>query len=279
MQEDVSQWDHLVSQALPVVEYYLQAVVSKFDLESPKDKVAAAHEVFPLIREIVSDVERSHYMGKLAVMLRVDERVLHREMQHSAAQPRRPVTGLERHGRLSSAPGLTFGLERYVLSVLLWRPELLVTMNGVLVDLDLEPLAGEDFAGVEERTLFEQLVDHVAQYDELDVKRLLQDIEPELREGLESLLSLGKGVPWPSQEQAESDAVIRAIGLRELRLRRRNEELHYLLKDAREQGDADAERGWKQRAEQLTAQLDRLQREKGARSTLGYTRGREQSRG
>lgn len=279
MQEDVSQWDHLVSQALPVVEYYLKAVVSKFDLELPKDKVAAAHEVFPLIREIVSDVERSHYMGKLATMLRVDERVLHREMQRSAAQPRRPVAGLERHGRLSSAPGLTFGLERYVLSVLLRRPELLVTMNNVLVDLGLEPLGGEDFAGVEERTLFEQLADYVAQYDELDVKRLLQDIEPELLEGLESLLSLAEGVPWPSQEQAESDAVIRAIGLRELRLRRHNEELHYLLKDAREQGDANAERGWKQRAEQLATQLDRLQREKGVRSTLGYTRRREQSRG
>ena len=268
LQEDVSQWDHLVSQALPVV-----------DLESPKDKVAAAQEVFPLIREIVSDVERSHYMGKLAEMLRVDERALHREMQSSAAQLRRPVAGLKRHGRLSSAPGLTFGVERYVLSVLLQRPELLVTMNGVLVDLGLEPLCSEDFAGAEERTLFEQLADYIAQHDELDVKRLLQDIEPELREGLESLLSLAEGVPWPSQEQAESDAVIRAIGLRELRLRRHNQELHHLLKDAREQGDANAGRGWKQRAEQLATQLDRLQREKGARSTLGYTRRREQSRG
>jgi len=278
IQADLSQWDRLVSQALPVVEYYLQAVVSEFDLQSPRDKVAAAREVFPLIREIVSDVERSHYLGKLAKMLRVDEKTLHREMQRRVASTQKPVADLGRHGRLSSAPGLTFGLERYVLSVLIQKPELLATMNDALIGLGLEPLGGEDFAQAEERVLFEQMAKHIAQHSDLDVKRLLQATEPELREGIESLLSLVEGVPLPSEEQAEPDAVTRAIGLRELRLRRRYEELHYLLVDAREQNDASAEQAWKQMADQLAIQLASLQREKGARDSLGYMRRREHSR-
>jgi hypothetical protein len=211
-------------------------------------------------------------------MLRVDERALYREMQSSVPPSEKPAAALGRHGRLSSAPGLTFGLERYVLSVLIQRPESLVTMNDVLVGLGLEPLGGEDFAQVEERALFEQMAEYIAEHGDLDVDGLLQHTEPELRRGLDRILNLGEGVSFPSDEQAESDAIMCAARLRELRLHRRNEELLYLQKDARGQGDVDAVRRWGQMVDQLAIRLARLQREKGARDSLGYLRRREPSR-
>jgi DNA primase len=179
LKENVDTWDVLVNRALPVVEYYLQAVIGKFDLRSAKDKVAAAREVLPLIREIGSSVERSHYLQQLARLLRVDERTLEQELEGRKATPARagrevsPALGrgstspaqnagrgtgrresapaAERFGRLSAQPGLTFGLEQYVLLLLLKRPEFLASMNALLLGLGMEPLAGEDLTEIDKK--------------------------------------------------------------------------------------------------------------------------------
>jgi len=272
IKEDAANWDTLVAQALPVVEYYLQAVTSRFDLESPKDKTAVAREVLPLIREIGSVVERSHYLQKLARMLRVDERVLQQEMESKRMIRRQPTAALERYGRLSAQPGLTFGVERYALLLLLKRPELLASMNAVLVGLELEPLGSQDFAQVEERALFELIAEHIVQYGNLDLDILRPDAEPSLRQALDSMSSVAGEIAFLSDEQAELDASRCALRLRELRLHRRNEEFRYLHEDAREQGDADAVRRWGQMVDKLAAELASVQKERAAQSSLRYLR-------
>ena len=278
IKEDVSNWDGLIARALPVVEYYLRSILSRFDLDSPKGKAAAAREVLPLIQEISSPVERSHYLQELARMLRVDERVLQQEMEGKRWVRRKPASNLERHGRLSARPGLLFGLERYLLSVLIQRPELLVSMNDLLTSLGLEPLGEEDFGQVEERALFEQITVQIAEHGDLDEERLLQHMDPSLRQEFENLLSLVQDVAAPSDEKAELDAVVCALSLRELHLHRRNEELHHLQEDARTQGDLGAGRRWGQMVDELTTQLAKIQRERAARSSAGHLR-REPARG
>ncbi len=271
IKEDVATWDALIDQALPVVEYYLQAVISKFDLHSPKAKVAAAREVLPLIKEIGSAVERSHYLQKLARMLRVDERALQQEMQSKAMAQRSPQAA-ERYGRLSAQPGLTFGLERYMLLLLLKRPELLASMNALLDGLELEPLAGEDFGTVEERALFEFLSAHIAQHEGLDVDVLRQEVEASLGQALDSVLSLMESIAFLSDEQAELDASRCVLRLRESRLRRHSEKLGHLQQDARAQNDGDAVKQWGQMVNGLTRQLVRVQREEAAHTSLRSSR-------
>jgi DNA primase len=271
LKENVAQWDALVAQALPVVEYYLQAIVSKFDLESPKDKVAAAREVLPIIKEIGSPVERAHYLQKLARMLRVDERMLQQEMESKKVAPRGLGTAAERYGRLSAQPGLTFGLEQYVLLLLLKRPELLDSMNALLVGLGLEPLSSADLTEVEKRALFELITRHIMQHRGIDMNALRQEAGA-LRDVLEDVLGLMEEIAFLSDEQADLDAAQCALRLRELRLLRRNEELRYLQEDAQAQGDAEAARRWAQKVNELTAQLVRLQKEKAARSSLRIVR-------
>ncbi|MGC8787625.1 MAG: DNA primase, partial [Anaerolineae bacterium] len=272
IKENAANWDALVAQALPVVEYYLQAIVSKFDLGSPKDKVAAAREVLPLIKEIGSPVERAHYLQKLARMLRVDERMLQQEMESKKVAPRGLEAAAERYGRLSAQPGLTFGLEQYVLLLLLKRPELLDSMNALLVGLGLEPLGSEDLTEVEKRALFELITRHITQHYGLDVNELRQEAGPSLRDALEEVLGLMEEIAFLSDEQADLDAAKCALRLRELRLLRRNEELRFLQEDAQAQGDAEAARRWAQKVNELTAQLVRLQKEKAAQSSLRIVR-------
>lgn len=264
----VAHWDALVAQALPVVEYYLQIVVSKFDLQSPKDKVAAAREVLPLIKEIGSPVERAHYLQKLARMLRIDERMLQQEMESKKTAPHEPQTAVERYGRLSAQPGLTFGLEQYVLLLLLRRPELLDAMNALLIGLGMEPLSSEDLTEPEKRALFELITRHIIQRHGLDMNALRQEVEAPLREALEDTLGLMEEIAFLSDEQADRDAARCALRLRELHLLHRNEELRYLQEDAKAQGDVDTARKWGQKVNELTTQLVRLQREKAAQSSL-----------
>jgi len=266
IKRDVAEWDALIAQALPVVEYYLQAVISRFDLNSPKGKAEAAREILPLIQEIGSPVERTHYLQRLARLLRVDERTLQQEMESRKVTHPKPMPALERAGRLSAQPGLTFGVERYALLLLLKRPELLTSMNDTLVELGLGPLGEHDFALVAERALFKVIAECITQHGNLDM--LHQDVDPSLRQVLDELLALVEEVVFPSDEQAKLDASRCALRLRELYLRRRNEELRYLQEDARAQGDADAVRQWGRMVDKLAMELAAIQREKAAHSSL-----------
>lgn len=268
IKEDPSRWDALVGQALPVAEYYLQSVISRYDLQSPKDKAAAAREVLPLIEEIDSSVERSHYLQRLARMLRVDERVLQQEAQSKRSARGKPLGPSERSGRLSAQPGLMFGLERYVLMLLVKHPELLASMNDLLIGLELEPLTGEDLTGVEERALFEWITQYIAAHDAVSVDVLHQEVDPALRQIFDSVLSLMEEVPFLPDEQAQLDAARRALRLRELNLLRRIEELRYLLEDARAQGDTDEAKQLEQMVNVLVIRLDRVQKAKAAQTAL-----------
>jgi len=257
---DVSQWDALIARAQPVVDYYLQAVISDDDLQSPKDKTRAAHQVLPVIMEIRSSVERAHYMQRLARLLRVDERILQREAQSLKAAPVAERVPGERVGRLSAQPGLVFGLERYVLLLLLHNPALLGPMNEALAALDLPSLTGEDLTGTEERSLFEYVQLRIQEDRDVELESLHEQVDPALQRSLENVLGLADDVALPSEDQAELAAAECALRLRRLNLLRRIEELRYLLQDAREQGDEDTARRVAGMVNDLVATLARVQK-------------------
>jgi DNA primase len=265
---DLSSWDALVSQALPVVEYYLKSVAAAYDLDSPKDKAVLAREVLPLIEELRSPVERSHYLQQLARMLHVDERVLQQEALGKKVIRREGVAPIDRLGRLSAQPGLTFGLERYVLLLLIDRPDLLAPMNNSLTELDLGLLTGEDFASAEERALFEFIVERILGDGAESVDALQQEIDPALRPSLEGVLSRMEEAALLSDDQAKLDAETCALRLRESNLLRRSEELRYLLEDARAEGDTSGARMLAQRVNGLATHLSRIQKAKAAQTAL-----------
>jgi len=272
IKEDVAHWDALVNGALPVVEYYLQTVIARFDLHSPKGKAAAAQEVLPVIREITSPVEQAHYLQSLARMLRVDERSLRGEVEGRKGRRREPGASPERHGRLSAQPGLTLGLEGYVLWLLLRQPEQLSAMNALLMGLGLEPLSPEDLTDIEKRALFEALARHIEAHQVVDLDSLRQELEPALATEVDNMLGLAEGMAGLSDEQVGVDAARCALRLRELRLRRRSEELRYLQEDAQAVGDAEEGKRWGRMVDELMAQLVRIQRENMAQSSLKISR-------
>lgn len=286
LKEDVGHWDTLVAGALPVVEYYLRNAVSRFDLSSPKGKGAAAREVLPLIQEVTSSVERAHYLQQLAYLLRVDEKTLVMELERKSTRlrPRGKLSAEEppdgaptttsrgRSGRLSGQPGINFGLEQYVLLLLLKRPDILPVMNAVLQGLKLEPLGPEDMGDSEKRALFAAVLAQVGQTGALDITAFHQALEPSLLPALENALASLEKVTALSDEWVEIDAAHRALMLRELRLRREMDELRFLHQETQAEMDAETAQQWGRRVDELTAQLVRIQKEKAVRTSLRGSR-------
>jgi DNA primase len=66
IKQDVMSWQHLVEQALPVIDYTFDMVTSKLDLTTARDKSLAANKLIPIIYEIKDDIRRDHYKNKLA---------------------------------------------------------------------------------------------------------------------------------------------------------------------------------------------------------------------
>jgi len=280
IKSDVDQWDALVQDALPVTEYYLRAVISEHDLTTAKGKAAAARQVLPLIREIGSAVERRHYLGVLSRLLRVDERVLEQEMGSQLETRQQPSEMQQRHGRLSAQPGLTFGLERYMLVLLLQRPDLRERMDGTLRRLAMDPLCAEDFQEAQQRSLFPAIAAQMAQAEQTAQETLEPQIDPSLRDELDQLLGLQDTMAFLPDGQAELDAVRCVLDLRELRLRRELSELGFLLEDARAQADADAARQWATLIGRLTSQIERVQRERVVQTSLkGFQQHKTSPRG
>jgi DNA primase len=265
---DVARWDALIAAALPVVDYYMRTLVGKFDLKSPKDKVVAAREVLPLIREVSSSVERSHYVQELARMLRVDERVLLQEMEGKPQAQRAAPSVEERYGRLSSQHGMNMDAEKYVLVLLRRRPDLLALMNAGLTGLGLGQLSAEDFAQVEERALFELMARHIERYNGLDADRVYEEAEAHLRQALDEVLALADRAASLPEEQTELDALRCALRLRQTHLLRQNEQLRYLLDDAGAQGDAEARRRWEAMVQRIAIERSIVDKANAERSSL-----------
>ncbi len=70
------QWQQLVEQATPLVDFYFDLVARQFDLTSARGKGEAVAELTPLIAELDDEIERQHYIQRLARTVRIDEQLI-----------------------------------------------------------------------------------------------------------------------------------------------------------------------------------------------------------
>jgi DNA primase len=66
-------WQDLVNSSKPVIEFYFDKLKSELDLASADGKKAAISIVGPLVKRVSSRVEKSHWISKLAVLLKTKE--------------------------------------------------------------------------------------------------------------------------------------------------------------------------------------------------------------
>ncbi|HEV7129970.1 MAG TPA: DNA primase [Ktedonobacterales bacterium] len=86
IRRDAAAWQQAIDQALPLVDYLLDAQTADLALDTPAGKAEAAQRVLPLIAEISDRTAQDAYLRRLAARLRVDERELALDFQRVRRQ-------------------------------------------------------------------------------------------------------------------------------------------------------------------------------------------------
>ena len=234
MQKDANQWRTLVDAAPPVVEFVIETFTANRDLNDPREKAAIAQHVLPIIRDVASPVEQDVYVQQLARKLKVEHRALFEQMQLPA--PLR-VRTRPRPGPTPTGPTRdATDLETYCLSLIVRQPHVLALIDAALERAEQPPLSADDFEQLPNREIFRALravaLEHTPTLD-----RVRAALEPALYDQLDRLL--GEPVARPPLSRGESieqDASPTGLRLREQRLRREQQDLQALMREAQTEG-------------------------------------------
>jgi DNA primase len=220
IREGPEEWNRLVDEAVPVMDYFFDAVISEVDLSHESGKSEAVEKLLPLISAIEDGVEEELYLRRLSQMVGVDQKTLAGKAARLKPSPR------ERAGKvlpLSTTQSTRRSPEEYCLSLLLQNPGLYERGKEITTDY---------FEGTENREIF--LAWKKASDDE-DFEIIRQGLDPNLQEHMDTLTS--KVLP-PSSERETEDAFADCTRrLREQRLRRLKAQEEILLIEAESAGD------------------------------------------
>ena len=275
IRDDPAHWAQLVAEAQPVVDYFMRLVTDELDLSAGRGKAEAVDRLAPLIREIADDVERAHYVQKLARLVQVDEQIVQSQVLRPTRRrgrrgPAPPPEG-EAVPRQAGEPRRLESEAHCLAQLLLW-PELLPDLDARLQALQIRPLDSADFSQVVDQAVFEVLLQ--AQMDEQawDAEASQDGLEAPVQERWRQLLSYGSALPSLPEEQAADDLVNVVLRLRLSRLRRRLAELRYLLEEAQGEGDDRTVEEYGQMVQEHTVEMGRLQQIVNGRTWSGRRR-------
>ena len=172
--EEPALWQKLVEQAMPIMDFAFQSVISKVDTNKARDKSLAVQKLLPSIYEIRDPVQQSHYLKRLARELKIEESAIRAALRESKAGRKRPQPGKPTEQSRIARQFMSSPIEEYCLSLLLQYPE-------------LRPLAGEvspeHFEFTENREVF------VKWQRSSDIPSLESELDTSLSEHLSYLVN------------------------------------------------------------------------------------------
>ncbi|MCD6568397.1 MAG: DNA primase [Dehalococcoidia bacterium] len=190
-------WQNLVEQALPLLDFAIDTVLSKLDIGKAADKSWAIQKLLPLLQEVKDPLRRAQYVQKLAKRLKVSEAILLSYIKKSETV-RGKRKDDEAMGQQFSHHLASSAIEEYCLALLFQYPELRQLSQD---------LAPEYFQHIENRELFVQWQRFP------DISRLESQLDDSLSEHLYYLLH--RSFPPPiCQSNKERQIVLRDCILR-----------------------------------------------------------------
>jgi DNA primase len=271
VREDADLWRELIRKAQPLVDYYITVVTDQTDLETAQGKAQAIAELIPLVADLRNEIEREHYVQLLSRLLQIEEKTISDRVRAVAnsSNPRgiSPTKQQSwRHERFDlksqkdKSPTVIDGigavqhlepveqskidpetrLERYLLSMLLIEPNLLIWLSGMLEKLEIPSLEADDMEDIKHREIFAALKRFLAGDELWDLEHFQSALNPDLHEAMTELLLHGMALP-DRETEAIREALVKGI----LRMRRERlsdvfSTLNFLLQDAQESGDRQA---------------------------------------
>lgn len=138
VQKYATGWQEVVGTAKPILQYYYDRATAAFDPSSAESKRAIMHMMGPFIKRLTSQVERSHWTGQLAMLLRT-------EQTNVEADIARLTDDLAQYDRLEESsthmsvppiPTAVDPLSEEVLALLVRAPELASHVTDIAESLD-----------------------------------------------------------------------------------------------------------------------------------------------
>jgi DNA primase len=117
-------WQKLVEQAMPIMDFAFQSVISKVDINKARDKSLAVQKLLPSVYEMRDPVQQSHYLKRLARELRIEESAVRAALGESRAARKRPQPGKTAEPSRLGRQLISSSIEERCLSLLLRYPEL-----------------------------------------------------------------------------------------------------------------------------------------------------------
>ncbi len=114
LREEPALWRALIENAIPVVDYTLQQMSLQFDLHTASGKSQFVQQILPTLSKIGDPIQRRHYIGKVAGMVRVREqdieealRLFERNQRRRSSRRRQsPSTALPANVPPAPPPGV-----------------------------------------------------------------------------------------------------------------------------------------------------------------------------
>ena len=124
IRENPALWEKLVEQAMPIMDFAFQSVISKVDVNKARDKSLAVQKLLPSIHEIKDPAQRFHYVDKLARALKIDRSGLEVALQKLRTVNKRPQLSKPAEQSRHARQLVSSRSEEDCLALLLQYPEL-----------------------------------------------------------------------------------------------------------------------------------------------------------
>jgi len=145
IREDPALWQKLVEQAMPILDFAFQSVISKVDINKAKDKSLAVQKLLPSIYEIKDPTQKFHYVEKLARALKIRTSDIEVALQKLKTARKRPQLSKPTEQPRLARQFVSSPVEEYCLALLLQFPEL---------HPSAQELSPEHFESTENREVF-----------------------------------------------------------------------------------------------------------------------------
>ncbi len=254
VKQNPAEWERRVAASKPAPDYYFSALVADLDLTTPMGKEEAAARLLEVIRdELDNPVEQAHYLQWLARLTRVDERQLTQRFQALGrpGAPRPPTPRASTPAAPKPMPardeGRDFGLEEYVLGLLMQSPSTLAEVQFALGEQGLAPLGGADFTAADNQAVLNVVASGVAQAD------VLAEHVARIRHGFSRR-------PPVAEEAVVRETLLTLLRLREQQRKQELSQLGFLLADARGEADEVSASRYEVRVQHVSMELERIRR-------------------
>ncbi|MFB0559426.1 MAG: DNA primase, partial [Dehalococcoidales bacterium] len=176
IKQDVKAWQKLLAEAVPIVDYTFNKVAAELDLNTANGQKQAGEKLAPIVAEIRDPIRQSHYIQKLASLIKKDVRTIEVVIKGLKSPPARRKMPEPKPEAIARAmqPLRSSPKEEYCLVLLLQHPELKHREEGLLP---------EYFENSENREIF------IAWQQSDKIESVKEKLEPAIHEHLDSLIT------------------------------------------------------------------------------------------